>query len=109
MRLFDGTKMNGGWFIGDFEPSAYKTEDFEVCYKQHYRGEKWDTHYHSKTIEINYVIEGIIKINDYTMGPHQIFILDKEEVAKPEFLTDVKLIVVKIPSIPGDKHIVKEN
>ena len=27
--------MKDGWFVGNFEPSAFKTDLFEVCYKFH--------------------------------------------------------------------------
>lgn len=37
MDVIDGTQMKGGWFVGDFEPTAYKTKDFEVAYKFHYK------------------------------------------------------------------------
>ena len=44
--------MKGGWFVGNFEPTAYKTSKFEVSYKVHPKGEKWDFHYHTKVTEI---------------------------------------------------------
>jgi quercetin dioxygenase-like cupin family protein len=50
--------MKGGWFIGNFEPTAYKTPEFEVSYKVHPKGEKWDFHYHTEITEINYLIRG---------------------------------------------------
>ena len=31
--------MTRGWFIGNFEPSVYKTKDFEVGYLTHNKGE----------------------------------------------------------------------
>jgi hypothetical protein len=30
--------MKGGWFVGNFEPTAYKTPEFEVSYKVHPKG-----------------------------------------------------------------------
>ena len=36
-----------------------------------------------------------------------VFILYKGEIADPVFLTDCEVIVVKIPSIPGDKYVVE--
>ena len=38
--------MKDGWFIGNFKPTAYQTQQFEVCYKKHKKGEDWALHYH---------------------------------------------------------------
>ena len=41
MKVMKLEDMFKGWFIGDFEPTAYKSKDFEVCYRVHPKGEKW--------------------------------------------------------------------
>lgn len=98
--------MSGGWFIGNFEPSVLKTDQFEVCYKFHSKGEKWDTHYHKKGTEINYLIEGKMIIQDKELNKGDIFVLNPYEIADPFFLEDCTLLIVKTPSIPGDKFII---
>lgn len=98
--------MKGGWFIGSFEPTSFKTSDCEVCYKIHKAGEIWDKHYHAIAIEINYLIKGTMYINETLLQSGEIFILYPNEVAEPMFITDCELIIVKIPSIIGDKYIV---
>ena len=35
----------GGWFVGNFDKAAYRTDACEVSYKYHHKGEKWPTHY----------------------------------------------------------------
>ena len=35
MRIYNFKKMKGGWFIGNFFPTAFKTKNFEVSYKLH--------------------------------------------------------------------------
>jgi len=109
MKVLDSlyAEIVGGWFIGDFEPSAYRTRDFEVCYKIHPKGEKWPTHYHEHSIEINYLMHGKMTINNVLLEAPVIFILEKGEPAKPGFLEDCELIVVRVPSIPDDKIIVE--
>jgi quercetin dioxygenase-like cupin family protein len=106
MKVFKISDMIGGWFIGDFKPTAFNTENFEVCYKQHPKGEEWDTHYHKIATEINYIIRGEMMINDDLLKEGDIFILEPNEVSKPEFLTDCELIVVKTPSAKNDKYII---
>lgn len=103
MKVFKLDSMKGGWFVGDFNPSSFKTQDFEVCYKQHYKGEEWDTHYHKKGTEINLLIEGKMTIQGRELNSGDIFILEPYEIADPTFLEDCRLIIVKTPSVPGDK------
>jgi len=98
--------MIGGWFIGDFEPSAYQTDQFEVCYKQHPKGEKWDAHYHKRATEINLLISGTMKINDKLIEAGSIFIIEPYCVSEPTFLEDCTLVVVKTVSDPEDRYVV---
>lgn len=90
--------MKGGWFVGNFEPSAYKTSDFEVSYKLHPAGEKWDYHYHTKVTEINYLIKGEMTLQNKLLTSGDIFTLYPFEIADPTFHTDCEIICVKIPS-----------
>lgn len=97
--------MKDGWFVGDFEPSAFKTSEFEICYKFHHKGEKWDTHFHKKATEVNLLLEGRMVIQDTLLEAGDIFTLYPFEIADPDFLEDCTLIVIKTPSIPGDKYV----
>ncbi len=108
MEKYNIKNMKGGWFIGNFIPSVYRTKQFEVCFKQHLKEDKWLTHYHKHCIEINYLIRGSMTVNNELLVKGDIFIFNKEEVCAPIFLTDCELIVIKTPSIPGDKHEVQE-
>ena len=76
MKIINMSDMIGGWFIGDFEPTVFKTDQFEVCYKQHYKGEVWDNHYHKVATEINYLIRGEMKINDTLLSQGDIFLIE---------------------------------
>lgn len=100
------TDFNGGWYIGNFEPSAFKTEQFEVCYKTHYAGEKWEAHYHKLVTEINFLIEGEMILQGKKLQGGDVFIIYPYEIADPNFLTECKLIIVKTPSNTKDKYII---
>lgn len=100
-------QMMRGWFIGNFEPSVYKTSNFEVGYLRHKRGEIWEPHYHKYSREINYLIRGKMIVRGVICSAGDIFTLEQSEVADPQFLEDCELICVKIPSIPNDKYKVK--
>ena len=107
MKTLKMSDMMGGWFIGDFKPSAYQTKEFEVGYKVHPKGEEWATHYHEKMTEINYLIRGHMTIQDTYISPGDIFILYPGEIADPVFHEDCELIVIKTPAITGDKVIIE--
>lgn len=100
--------MKGGWFVGDFDPSVLRTPDFEVGYKFHPQGEKWDKHYHKKGVEITYLIRGKMQIRGRILTSGDIFTIFPNEVADPVFLEDCEVIIVKTPSVIGDKYKVEE-
>ena len=65
-------------------------------------------HYHKEAIEVSILIEGSAKINGVEIGVGDIFVLDRNEVVDAEFYEDSKLVVVKTPSVIGDKYLVEE-
>jgi quercetin dioxygenase-like cupin family protein len=108
MIVDDIKNMFRGWFIGDFEPSILKTKEFEAAILFHPKGEKWPKHFHKEAVEINVLITGKMIINGELLSPGNIFLIEKNEIADPEFLEDCTIVCVKTPSIPGDKYEVKE-
>jgi quercetin dioxygenase-like cupin family protein len=104
MKIHNIDEFKGGWFLGDFEPSLYKTCQFEVSYKRHAKGEVWPKHFHPIATEFNCLVQGAMVIQDIPLKPGDVFVIEPGEVADPVFLEDCHLIVVKIPSIPGDKY-----
>lgn len=95
----------GGWYIGNFDPSCFKTDKFEVGFKIHLKDEIWDKHYHRIATEINFLISGKMIIMGKELNAGDVFVIHPNEVADPIFLEDCSLIVVKTPSIIGDKFI----
>lgn len=104
MNVFKNLEFKGGWFVGNFEPSVFKTKDFEVCFKKHQKEEKWPKHYHKIATEINYLIRGKMRIQNQELNAGDIFVIYPEEIADPFFLEDCELIVVKTPSKINDKY-----
>lgn len=91
-----------GWFVGNFEPSLLK-ENFEVGFHQHKAGEFHQDHFHKRSTEINLVVEGEIKINGEVFKVGDIFVLEPYEISQCQYLTDVKLVVVRNLSDSNDK------
>jgi len=107
METFSLKDMWRGWFVGDFEPSAYKTKNFEVAYGYHKKGDTWQKHYHKIATEINLITEGKVKVNDQIFSKGDIFILKPNEIVDPLFLEDTRFVVIKTISDANDKYIVE--
>jgi quercetin dioxygenase-like cupin family protein len=106
MKLFRISDFTGGWIIGDFSPSILKTSAFEIGLLNLKKNEVWPSHYHQYCTEYNVLVNGRMVINDFLVMPGDVFILEAGEVAKSHFLDDCTILVVKIPSISGDKVLV---
>lgn len=98
-----------GWFIGDFPKAIYQSKDFEVSWRIHPAGEKWDLHYQEKADEINLLISGKMILNGVTLNSGDIFILEPYEITDVQFIEDCSVVCVKTPSLPNDKVIVYKN
>ena len=107
MDKFRFEDMKRGWFIGDFEPSAYKTKNFEVAVGHHKKGEIWDKHYHKIATEITLILEGKVQLDDEIFVKGDILIIYPNEVVSPIFLEETDYVVVKTISDKNDKYIVE--
>lgn len=103
---YDLNDMYRGWFVGNFEPSVYKTKEFEVGYLLHKKGERWDIHYHEHMKEINLLVKGKMILNNKAIKENDIFVIDKNVIAAPIFLEDCYILCIKVPSVVGDKVII---
>ena len=103
MKLHRLEDMIGGWFVGNFSPTVFKTSDVEVSYKKHPKGEIWDVHYHEKVTEVNLLVRGQMILQGKKLVSGDIFTLDPYEIADPEFLEDCEIVCVKFPGITNDK------
>ncbi len=106
MEVVNLSSMLRGWFIGNFEPSVLKTNFLEVGVVTHKKGEEWREHYHTSSIEYNLLLDGIMTVNGTPINKNDIFIIDKNESSSPMFLTDCRILVIRIPDIRNDKVIV---
>ena len=109
MKTYKLENMIKGWFVGDFEPSVLRTKDFEVAVLERKKGLERPMHYHKEAIEISVLIEGSARINGEEIRVGDIFVLEKNETVDAEFHEDSKIVVVKTPSVIGDKYEVPEN
>lgn len=104
MKIHKLSDMFRGWFIGDFEPSVFRTKEFEVGVLTHKKGEHWTEHYHKIATEINVLLEGSMTINGIHIRVGDVFVIEPQESSAPVFLEDCKVLCVKTPSVIGDKY-----
>jgi hypothetical protein len=104
MKYTNVLDYTGGWFMGNFEPSLVHTPHFEISYKGHWANQRLTPHYHKIGTEYNLIVSGRVEVNGVNLNGNDIFIVEPGDVARLVFHTDTKLIVIKIPSIPGDKY-----
>ncbi len=106
MKYANLNEMIGGWFLGDFEPSIYKTNQFEVGIKEYKKGNKELKHLHKIATEITVIIRGKVKMNNKLINEGQIILLKPNEAADFVVLEDTITAVVKFPSTTNDKYFV---
>ncbi len=107
MKKFKFENFIRGWLIGNFEPSILKTKEIEVGIKHYKKGEKEPKTIHKKTFELTLVIFGSIKMHNETLNKNDIILLEPNDISSFECLKDSTLLVIKYPSNPKDKYIVK--
>lgn len=105
MKTYRLDEMVKGWFIGNFEPTAFKTDLFEVNCRVHPKGEQWEMHYHRTSKEINLLVDGKMIFNDVELSAGDIFIVEPWQISDPCFLEDTTVVCIRIPSI-NDKNII---
>lgn len=98
--------MKGGWFIGNFEPSLFKTNDCEVAVKSYKKGDKEAKHYHKIATEYTVVVKGRIKMFGNVYEEGDIVVVEPGETTAFEALEDAMNVVVKIPGANNDKYVV---
>lgn len=106
MQIFNLKNMKSGWFVGDFSPVVLKSKDFEVACKYYTKGQTARSHVHKVSREITLIVYGSVKMCGVILRGGDIISLEPGEVADFEALEDSATLVVKTPSVPGDKYFI---
>lgn len=104
MKVDQLDAMLKGWFIGDFEPTLYRTGDVEVALKRYEAGDHEPSHHHKIATEITAVVSGTVRMDGRELGPGEIVTLAPGESSDFTALTDATVVAVKLPGAPGDKY-----
>ncbi len=97
--------MTKGWFVGNFEPSLYKTNAVEVGVKHYKAGVREAWHYHKIATEITVIVSGRVRMNQREYGAGDIVIIEPGEGTDFEVLEDTATTVVKLPGANNDKYL----
>jgi hypothetical protein len=98
--------MKLGWFVGDFSPASFRTQDFEIACKRYQQGDKEPKHVHKVATEITLIAEGRVLMNGIEYSTNDIITQAPGEPTDFEVLENTITVVVKIPSVMGDKYLV---
>jgi quercetin dioxygenase-like cupin family protein len=104
MRVSTLDEMKLGWFVGDFEPTCLKTDQVEVACKHYKAGESEGRHVHRIATEITTVAQGHVMMNGQTYQTGDVIVLEPGEATDFHALDDAITVVVKLPSVKGDKY-----
>jgi hypothetical protein len=107
MRVSRIEDMTKGWFVGAFEPSVLWTDACEVAVKRHNAGYSDEDHFHEVATEATVVVSGQARMMGRDCSAGDIIVVEPGETSNFLAVTDVILVVVKIPSVKGDKYLLQ--
>jgi len=110
MKIAKLKDMTKGWFIGNFNPSLFKTNAAEVAVKTYAKGDYEEKHYHKIATEYTVIISGSVKMNGIKYGPGDIIVMEPGESTDFEALENgTTNVVVKMPGANNDKYLGEMN
>lgn len=94
-----------GWFVGNFEPSLYRTNDVEIAVKSYLKGDFEERHYHKVATEITVVVSGKVKMNNEILEKGDVLLIPPYHSTDFEALEDTVTTVAKLPGANNDKYL----
>ena len=108
MKVARLEEMVKGWFVGNFTPSLYKTNDVEVAVKEYKIDDAEEAHFHKIATELTAIISGEVLMNGKRYRAGDIITVEPYESTDFRALTDAVTVVVKIPGANDDKYLTSE-
>lgn len=98
-----------GWIVGNFLPTLFHSEAVEIAIQRHQAGTRGDNHIHKIAREYNIVVEGEVCIDsNITIHKNGFWITEPNQSFDVYFRQYTTLVVIKTPSVPGDKYPVQK-
>ncbi len=108
MKISKLSDMKGGWFIGDFQPNVFHTQDFEAACKHYDPGDDEPRHVHKIATEITLIVSGTVRMNGKVLTAGDIIVLSPGESSDFSAIDEAMVLAIKVPSVIGDKYLVDE-
>ena len=105
MKTYKLDEMIRGWFVGDFTPTAFKTNACEVGCKQYEAGDSEARHHHKIATEITVILQGRVRMNGKEYGPGDIVVIEPGDGTDFHALEPTVNVVVKVPGALNDKYL----
>lgn len=102
MKHFHIEDMHLGFFVGDFEPSVFRTDAVEMAIKQIAKGTLDSGYYREVDTEIINVLSGEIECNGKQFRAGDILLYKPGEMINIFALEDTKVLISKFPGTKGD-------
>ena len=109
MKMAKLNDMIKGWFVGNFNPTLYRTNGVEVAVKEYKKGDSEERHYHKIATEITVIINGKVKMNGTEYIKGDMVVIEPGESTDFQALEDSINVVVKIPGANNDKYLGESN
>ena len=94
-----------GWVVGNFNPSLFKTNDFEVAVKEYKTGDYEVSHYHKVATEITIITKGLVRMNGVVYTQGDVITIEPGESTDFKVLDNTTTTVIKFPCVEGDKYL----
>lgn len=91
--------------MGNFEPSLFVTDQFEICVKFYKSGDHEASHHHKIATEYTVIHSGKFRANNEILVAWDIMVAHPWDSVAFECLEDGSNTVVKVPCIKWDKYI----
>ena len=104
MQVYKLSDMTNGWFVGAFSPTVLHSDAAEVAVKTYQAGTVEARHLHKIATEVTLILSGRARMNDLVLEAGDIVRIEPGQDTDFEALTDVTTVVVKTPSVAGDKY-----
>ncbi len=99
-------EMVKGWFVGQFNPTAFASDAVEVAVKHYAAGDSESAHYHKVATELTLIASGRVRMFDREWTANDIITVEPGEVTAFTALEATVTVVVKLPCVSGDKYVV---
>ena len=100
--------MTRGWFVGDFTPSLFRTQNVEVAVQHFCAGEHERRHFHKIATEITVIVSGRVRMSGVEYIAGDIIEIVPGEATDFYAIEDTVTTVVKLPGALNDKYIVED-